>query len=1051
MDVMDRWLSRTRVSGQGRPAADDKRNRLDTCATVREIVIPFFGRLALEAGMVSLDQIHECLGAQLERENAGREVPHLGRLLVSKGHMSVGQVEEILRVQQARAGSPQAAGVQAGPEVTFQPDEFIFQQGDESNFDLLVLLEGTVEVRKGGEVLETFDKKGTFLGEVSAMLRAPHAASVVATSPCRALRIPARNVFDFLRSKPAVALRLSESLAERLAHVLNEHVPASPQADAGEPAPSQEPAAPCQEQEIPASQQETASGQEAGVLNLNHLATLSTDAEGSLLLQDIRAPELTFVNGEPVDEPRVVNDEDTVQIGRHVVQVFLNHPHRIDVSPPAEIQESQPACPIEQEQVESEDVGTPEPPPPPPPPQAGAAPSDVMGQAPLAAAAVAAQVDGMETGPLPEAVTEAVEARLHLQLEIDKLDDLRAKLASTEGCEDDVKRELASQRRELRRIPPPDSLKKSLKKLQARLAAPKEGEQVDALPEDMKRACELSVRQKQLLLARADKTLPTLRACASVAAQEPLYGVCGKLGIASDQLFGWSVYATTLKDLSAEEKQRLDEIRPQIEATAKSSNDQPEGDVSVLIAEQQAIKARRAAIARELKAIEREMVSEFWTVYEAAAVALVAGIEKADEPFVRALLRRGLLGCSGRFLDGEIAKQILCQCIQADPPPQCTTKAAHVLYADELIELVASGQIPNSHDEQLELRQANTPLWKADRGWRRGINCRIQQAIHEEVLAGLQEAAADARRQQSETEKRIALLNAKEKGHKEKRAKLREDLQEWKVEAVRKERLIELMNTTAMPRLAEKAQAAHKQLATSGVEVSPADRARHEVATVRQQCRLAARLSEPFLPFTLRTSFRPEQGDVNERDTIVEALAEAERCDPLIFSDPLVPGAKKAHRVLLRTGPIVVLLPAPGIMGMVMCPRCDGDNGCIALPGHFSRGGIRQQVLWNVLADYRYDTSKAAAGVDALGSDTLVAAYSEYRWSMRKKDRIVRQKAGVYSEENDRTNWRRHYELYIKSASDNGKQLFFKSPDLYQRIVGKFIDLPEGGEILKRT
>ena len=69
---------------------------------------------------------------------------------------------------------------------------------------------------------------------------------------------------------------------------------------------------------------------------------------------------------------------------------------------------------------------------------------------------------------------------------------------------------------------------------------------------------------------------------------------------------------------------------------------------------------------------------------------------------------------------------------------------------------------------------------------------------------------------------------------------------------------------------------------------------------------------------------------------------------------------------------------------------------------------------------------------------------------MRKKDKDTRQKAGVYMEENERTNWRRHYALYMKSAPDNGRQLFYKAPDLYEEIINKFIDLPEGGVALKR-
>ena len=88
--------------------------------------------------------------------------------------------------------------------------------------------------------------------------------------------------------------------------------------------------------------------------------------------------------------------------------------------------------------------------------------------------------------------------------------------------------------------------------------------------------------------------------------------------------------------------------------------------------------------------------------------------------------------------------------------------------------------------------------------------------------------------------------------------------------------------------------------------------------------------------------------------------------------------------------------------------------------------------------------------MDLLNSDTLVAAYANVRWNYRKKSKEFRQKAAIYMDENERTNWRRHYALYMRSALDNGRQLFFKCPELYESIVNKYIDLPEGGEKLKR-
>ena len=172
--------------------------------------------------------------------------------------------------------------------------------------------------------------------------------------------------------------------------------------------------------------------------------------------------------------------------------------------------------------------------------------------------------------------------------------------------------------------------------------------------------------------------------------------------------------------------------------------------------------------------------------------------------------------------------------------------------------------------------------------------------------------------------------------------------------------------------------------------------------------------------------------------------------DPLVFQEPLVPSAKKIHRILMRISPVIVVAPAGGILGFMMGPRAGMECGRFVVPAYFERTGMREEILWNVISDFRFDTSKASAGVDIMNSDTLVAAYSEVRWNLRKKDKETRQKAAIYMEENERTNWRRHYSLYMKSALDSGKLLFYKCPELYELIINKFVDLPGGCEMLKR-
>ena len=109
-----------------------------------------------------------------------------------------------------------------------------------------------------------------------------------------------------------------------------------------------------------------------------------------------------------------------------------------------------------------------------------------------------------------------------------------------------------------------------------------------------------------------------------------------------------------------------------------------------------------------------------------------------------------------------------------------------------------------------------------------------------------------------------------------------------------------------------------------------------------------------------------------------------------------------------------------------------------------------EAMLWVVFADFRYTTSKAAAGVDFLMSDTLAAAYATVRWNYRKRSKEIRDKASINNQETDRKNWRRHYILYMRSAFDGGKYLFHKCPELYDSLM-KYMDLPEGVERLRKS
>lgn len=60
-----------------------------------------FGTLVLKTGLVSKEQIIECLKYQKNLEEKGEKVPRLGELMARKGYLTIEQVKEILKKQKA--------------------------------------------------------------------------------------------------------------------------------------------------------------------------------------------------------------------------------------------------------------------------------------------------------------------------------------------------------------------------------------------------------------------------------------------------------------------------------------------------------------------------------------------------------------------------------------------------------------------------------------------------------------------------------------------------------------------------------------------------------------------------------------------------------------------------------------------------------------------------------------------------------------------------------------------------------------------------------------
>lgn len=96
----------------------------------------------------------------------------------------------------------------------------VFQPGDRLVTEnagpgpMFVLIEGTVEIVRGGIALMRVSAPGSMIGEMSALLSKPYTASVIAVSPVKAYRVV--DAEPFLRDRPGVAFRTAQLLAQRL-------------------------------------------------------------------------------------------------------------------------------------------------------------------------------------------------------------------------------------------------------------------------------------------------------------------------------------------------------------------------------------------------------------------------------------------------------------------------------------------------------------------------------------------------------------------------------------------------------------------------------------------------------------------------------------------------------------------------------------------------------------------------------------------------------------------------------------------------------------------
>jgi CRP/FNR family cyclic AMP-dependent transcriptional regulator len=106
-------------------------------------------------------------------------------------------------------------------EVAGIADEIDLREGKEltkqgrPGREFFVLVEGTAEVKRGARRVNLLGP-GDFFGEISLVRQVPRTATVVATSPVRALVITDRSFRSLLEHQPGIQTKVMSALAARL-------------------------------------------------------------------------------------------------------------------------------------------------------------------------------------------------------------------------------------------------------------------------------------------------------------------------------------------------------------------------------------------------------------------------------------------------------------------------------------------------------------------------------------------------------------------------------------------------------------------------------------------------------------------------------------------------------------------------------------------------------------------------------------------------------------------------------------------------------------------
>jgi CRP-like cAMP-binding protein len=100
--------------------------------------------------------------------------------------------------------------------ASFEPGSMIVQEGDPAD-GMYIVVAGTAEVDVGGRFHRL--KAGEFFGEMALITSSKRLATVQATEPVEALKIPAEEFRALLNRRPEIAIAMLAGVIQRLREV----------------------------------------------------------------------------------------------------------------------------------------------------------------------------------------------------------------------------------------------------------------------------------------------------------------------------------------------------------------------------------------------------------------------------------------------------------------------------------------------------------------------------------------------------------------------------------------------------------------------------------------------------------------------------------------------------------------------------------------------------------------------------------------------------------------------------------------------------------------